>query len=170
VVEGLFVLESALVGLQLLVLLLVANGAPILAHDMLGQRGARPSDGGRRWTDGNRLLGSSKTWRGLIVGVGATALAGLVVGLGLIFSAGFGLLALIGDLVSSFIKRRLKLRDSARATGLDQVPEALLPVAVCAAWLDYGLLTVVITVALFVIINMAASPVLYRLGLRRHPH
>jgi CDP-2,3-bis-(O-geranylgeranyl)-sn-glycerol synthase len=32
-----------------------------------------------------------------------------------------------GDLVASFVKRRLGLPGSSRATGLDQIPESLLP-------------------------------------------
>ena len=35
--------------------------------------------------------------------------------------------AMSGDLLSSFLKRRLSLPPSSRATGIDQIPECLLP-------------------------------------------
>lgn len=155
---------------QLLILLLVANGAPAVAGSLMGHWGARPIDGGRRWLDHRRLLGVSKTWRGLIAGVVFAAFVGAVIGMGLLFSAGFGFLSLTGDLLSSFIKRRLGLVASARARGLDQIPEALLPMLVCAGWLDYGLLVILVTVGLFVLINITTSPLLYRIGLRKRPY
>jgi hypothetical protein len=42
--------------------------------------------------------------------------------------------AMIGDLFSSFLKRRLRMPPGSVAIGLDQIPEALLPalVAKCA--------------------------------------
>ena len=33
-------------------------------------------------------------------------------------------MAMVGDLLSSFVKRRLKFQPSSRATGLDQIPES----------------------------------------------
>lgn len=42
---------------QLLLLLLVANGAPILAHKLLGETGSCPLDGGVKAWDGRPLLG-----------------------------------------------------------------------------------------------------------------
>lgn len=89
-------------------------------------------DGGRSWR-GQPILGSSKTWRGLILG----SLVGGLVGLGqfwleptvawlpnissplgaFLFGLGCGLAALSGDLGKSFIKRRL-----GRARGQTWVP------------------------------------------------
>jgi hypothetical protein len=42
--------------------------------------------------------------------------------------------AMIGDLFSSFAKRRMKLAPGSTALGLDQIPESLLPVIACR-WL-----------------------------------
>ncbi|HKJ22762.1 MAG TPA: CDP-archaeol synthase, partial [Gammaproteobacteria bacterium] len=50
---------------QLIFLLLVANGAPVLARQVRGARPARPLDGGLRLADGRPLLGRSKTLRGV---------------------------------------------------------------------------------------------------------
>ncbi|GAA3571210.1 hypothetical protein GCM10022265_20690 [Marinobacter xestospongiae] len=156
--------------LHLFVLLVLANGLPVVAHWLLGRRWRWPVDGGRCWRDGRRVLGDSKTWRGLVAGCLGAGLYGAFWGLGLGFSLTFGALALVGDLISSFIKRRLGLASSARALGLDQVPEALLPLLLAMAWLGIAGLEVLVLVAAFVAANVLCSPWLYRLGIRRHPH
>ena len=101
--------------LWLFLLLALANGTPVIAHRLLRQRWNAPVDGGRLWRDGRPILGKSKTWRGLVVGITSCALLSLVTGFGALFGALFGTLALLGDLVSSFIKRRCGLAQSARA-------------------------------------------------------
>lgn len=91
--------------------------------------GGLPIDFGRKWKDGNRLLGDGKTWRGLLIGtfVGMTAgfgfsiiskfakninfpisindFTGFPLMIPILFSICFG--ALIGDIVESFFKRRI---------------------------------------------------------------
>lgn len=151
-------------------MLTAANGSPVLGQLLLGVHGDQPIDGGRLWRDGERLLGDSKTWRGLIIGVVATTIVSLLLDLGGKFGALFGFLALTGDMISSFIKRRRHLRSSAQAIGLDQLPEAILPVVFGAFWLDYGWEVTVVTVLLFMLADMVFSPLLYRLGIRRRPY
>jgi hypothetical protein len=58
---------------------------------------------------------------------------------------------MIGDLFSSFCKRRFGLPSSSRARGLDQIPEALLPLLACR---DLLILTggdIVLCVVVFVV-------------------
>ena len=55
--------------LTALVLLLVANGSPIVAAKLLGRRLSYPLDVNVRLRDGKRLLGASKTVRGVVVAV-----------------------------------------------------------------------------------------------------
>lgn len=156
--------------LKLLLLLVVANSAPVLARDLLGDSFARPLDGGRLWRDGRPLFGRSKTVRGLAAAAAASATAAALTGLGFWFGLWFGLLAMLGDLGSSFIKRRLGLAPGDRASVLDQLPEALLPVAVAVPLLDVGVAEAVLVVMLFALLVIGLSPLLYRLGLRRRPH
>ncbi|WP_328187990.1 CDP-archaeol synthase [Marinobacter sp. OP 3.4] len=154
----------------LLVLLILANGSPVVAARLASHRFSGAVDGGRRWRDGQPVLGASKTWRGLVAGfVTCTAFAP-VVGLDLAFGAIFAALALGGDLLSSFIKRRMGLEASARASGLDQLPESVLPVAYAWASLDLPAWQATGVVLLFVAGNMLSSPLLYRLGIRKRPH
>jgi len=156
--------------LKLLILLVVANGAPVIAQRILGHLWRSPVDGGRRWTDGRRIFGSSKSWRGLICAVTAAAIVAVLLGYVWWFGAVFGALAMTGDLLSSFCKRRLGLSASDRARGLDQVPESLLPGLF--AWQTAGLspFGVVLLVVLFTLICWWSSPILYRLRIRRRPY
>jgi len=154
----------------LLLLLIVANGAPLVASRLLGRRLASPVDGGCRWRDGRPLLGPSKTWRGLVVGALACAMLAVLLGYGFYFGLLYGVLALAGDLLSSFLKRRLGLAASARAIGLDQLPEAVLPMLMAWWVLGLGILQAALVVAVFALLNICLSPLLYRLGIRRQPH
>lgn len=100
-----------------------ANAAPVFVG------GGPPIDGGRVWRDGHRLFGDGKTWRGFIGGV----IVGTIIGIiqyfiegatydGVIvrgFLLGFG--ALSGDLIGSFIKRRLNIARGQPFIGMDQL-------------------------------------------------
>jgi CDP-2,3-bis-(O-geranylgeranyl)-sn-glycerol synthase len=159
-----------LLELELFFLLVFANGAPVLASKWLKHRFDQPIDGGGLWRDGRRVLGASKTWRGLVAGCLTTGLLSALAGSGWWFGILFGLMALLGDMLSSFIKRRRGLASSARATGLDQIPEAFLPMLLAVWWLPVQLLPALAVAALFVIANIALSPLLFRLGIRKKPH
>jgi CDP-2,3-bis-(O-geranylgeranyl)-sn-glycerol synthase len=77
---------------------------------------------------------------------------------------------MVGDLSSSFIKRRLGSRPSSQAIGLDQIPEALLPMLACRAALGLGLLDIVAVVAAFFVGELVASRLLFRLHIRDEPY
>jgi len=78
--------------------------------------------------------------------------------------------AMLGDLLASFIKRRAALPVSSRATGLDQIPESLLPALVVARPFELSLAEVAGIVAAFFVLDVVFSPVLHRLGLRHRPY
>ncbi len=151
-------------------MLVAANGAPVLASVLMGGRCACPIDRGGLWFDKRPIFGASKTWRGLVAGCAASALVSSLAGWGLWFGLVFGALALAGDLLSSFIKRRAGIHSSARATGLDQIPEAVLPGLFAAWWLPVGWWTVIAVTLLFMIADVILSPLLHELGIRREPH
>src|SRR5215831_1075483 len=67
---------------RLLFLLMLANGTPLLANKILGDRLSHPLDSGARGPDGQPLFGASKTIRGILISVLVTAIAGRLVGLG----------------------------------------------------------------------------------------
>ncbi|MCB1824204.1 MAG: CDP-archaeol synthase [Candidatus Competibacteraceae bacterium] len=158
--------------LHLLLLILVANGAPIIATAVCGAWGARPLDGGRVLADGHRLLGDAKTWRGVLLAPLATGLAAVLLGLPARVGAVIGLAAMLGDLVSSFVKRRLGMASSSMAFGLDQIPEALLPLLILAVsdQLDLTGSAMAWIVAGFILLELVLSRLLYWLGIRKRPY
>ncbi len=154
----------------LLLLLIAANGAPILLAWALGPRWDWPLDGGRRYPDGRPLLGGHITLRGLVGAVLATMLLAYLLGLGAGLGAWIGLLAMVGDALSSFVKRRLGLKPGDKASGLDQIPESLLPLLAVAGPYGLGWLDLALLVAAFTLFDMGVSGPLYRLHLRRRPY
>ncbi|MEX2476410.1 CDP-archaeol synthase [Marinobacter sp.] len=159
-----------ILALELFVMLVLANGAPVVARKVFGPVWSAPVDGGRLWRDGQPMLGKSKTWRGVVFGTLSCGLFAMAVGLGLVFGCLFGALGLTGDMISSFIKRRKGMPSSARALGLDQIPEAALPIILALFCLPLGWLLALAVVVLFTLSNILLSPLLFRLGIRRHPH
>ena len=151
---------------QALVLVLMANGAPVLAARLLGKRASAPVDRGCLLPDGRPLLGPSKTWRGLVLGVLVPALGAPVLGVERQVGALIGALAMAGDLNSSFLKRRLGVPPSGAAPGIDQVPESLLPLLGASGVLGLSLVEVIVGSALFWAGEAILSPLLFRLGLR----
>jgi len=81
-----------------------------------------------------------------------------------------GVLAMMGDLLSSFIKRRFAMASSSQATGLDQIPESLLPVLVCRGALTLTVLDILVIILLFFVGEVLLSRLLFRYGLRDRPY
>jgi CDP-diglyceride synthetase len=156
--------------LKILLLILVANGAPLLAYDLLRQRWGRPVDGGLVLADGRRLLGYSCTWRGLLAAMACTPLVALVLGLPPGTGLLIGLLSMAGDALSSFVKRRLGLAPGSRALGLDQIPESLLPALGIATHHGLSLPAIALVVTGFFLAELLLSQLLYRMHLRKHPY
>ncbi|MBL8527070.1 MAG: CDP-archaeol synthase [Burkholderiales bacterium] len=156
--------------LRVMVLLGIANGAPIIATRLLGARFAAPLDGGLRLGDGAPLFGDSKTIRGVVASLGCTALAAPLLGFDWVTGAGFAAASLAGDLLSSFLKRRWKLEPHAEAFGVDQIPEALLPLVVFKSQLGLTLLEIVVLLAAFVTLASLLSQLLFRLNIRDRPY
>jgi CDP-diglyceride synthetase len=155
---------------QLLVLLALANGAPLIAKRLFGSALAFPLDNGITLEDGQPLFGHSKTIRGIALSIAVTTLGApltvLPVTAGLLVSA----MAMIGDLLSSFVKRRMKLVPSSMALALDQIPESLLP-AIAARWvLPVSVLDIIFVTGLFFVGELVASRVLFALNIRDRPY
>ena len=156
--------------LQLLVLLALANGTPVIAKRLLGRRLSWPLDGGYRFFDGRPLFGPSKTARGIALSLVVTTALAPLVGLEVAIGATVAATAMLGDLFSSFIKRRFKMPASSKATGLDQIPESLFPMLACQQALDLSITEIVAVVVIFFLSGLVLSPLFYKLNVRKHPY
>jgi CDP-2,3-bis-(O-geranylgeranyl)-sn-glycerol synthase len=142
---------------QLLLLLVIANATPVIASLLAGRRWNWPLDGGCLFLDHKPLLGPSKTLRGIFAAVVATALVAPLFGFGFAEGALFALLAMAGDLCSSFLKRRLGITSSRSVPLLDQLPEALLPLWGLQTTLGATVNEMLAAVALFVAVDLLLS-------------
>jgi CDP-diglyceride synthetase len=155
---------------QLMVLLAVANGTPVIAAKILGNNSALPLDGNVILSDGKPLFGSSKTLRGVLLSILLTTACAPLIGLDWVVGSVVALAAMTGDLFSSFVKRRLGMSDSSQFTGLDQIPESLLPLLVCMFLLPLTLIDVAIVTTIFFVGALVLSRILFKLNIRDRPY
>jgi CDP-archaeol synthase len=156
--------------LQLLLLIIIANGAPILIRVLLNNNFNLAVDFGKKLPDNKPIFGSSKTWRGILASLVATSGAAWLLG----YPPETGLLvafyAVLGDLLSSFIKRRLAVAPSGMMPLLDQVPESFFPAFMMMQTFNLEISSVLLLVLIFIIIELASSQVLYHWGIRKKPY
>lgn len=156
---------------EALVLVLVANSAPILIRQIpLIDKLSYPLDCYVKFLDGQRVLGSSKTWRGVFAAMLATMLCSAGLNSGWVIGLVVGFLAMLGDSLSSFIKRRLGMPPSHMALGIDQIPESLLPFIYLNYIWHFGGLYIWVLVSLFMILELLLSRILFRLHIRKRPY
>ncbi len=156
--------------LKLLTMLLASNGAPILAARLLGSRASIPVDFNKRLGDGNAIFGESKTWRGICAALLTACILAELFDFGLTFGLLFGCNVMLGDLISSFIKRRRGLMPSDRSIGLDQLPESLLPALYSCFSMELVWWWAVILSLAFMLLQLLVSKPLFLLNIRKRPY
>lgn len=156
--------------LMLLLLIIIANGAPILIQVLLKDFFNTAVDFGVTLPDSQPIFGPSKTWRGVLAAIATTPVVAWLLG----YSPETGLLvalyAILGDLSSSFIKRRLGMAPSSMALLLDQIPECLFPALMVMETFHLDIPSVMLLTLIFVITELALSHVLFNWGLRKRPY
>ncbi len=155
---------------KILLLLLIANGAPILAKKILKDKFSQPIDFGLEFIDHRPLLGPTKTYRGLLASILTTSAAALVLDLPMYTGGLIALFAMIGDSISSFTKRRMGIESSDMALGIDQIPESLLPLIVVQSQYQLNGMDIILAVVAFFAIELFLSRVLYTLKIRDRPY
>lgn len=154
-----------------LFLVVAANAGPILIRRLpVLAKYTYPVDFGVMFSDGRRLLGPTKTWRGISAAILLTTLCS-----GLLLNAWLtglivGSLAMLGDSLSSFLKRRLAIPPSHMALGIDQIPESLLPLMYLQSCWHFDVSSVWLLVLIFFILELLISRILYRLHIRKQPY
>ena len=142
-------------GLDALLLVIVANVMPWAAAQYFSDYWRAPLDGGATFADGSRILGDHKTWRGLMVGTLACGGVAWILRYPLFLGIAFGILSLAADTASSFAKRRFRLPPGAEIPGMDQLPEALVPLVVLSRPLGLGLTESVAIALIFLLLDLA---------------
>ncbi len=156
--------------LRLLALLTAANAAPVLVARVLNDRFAMPVDGRYRFVDGHPIFGRTKTIRGVVASIVLTIAMAPVVGMTPTTGLIIALAAMTGDLISSFLKRRLGMDSSSQAFGLDQIPESLLPLLAVRHFCSLSAGEIAAGVGLFLIGELVLSRLLYAIHLRDRPY
>ena len=150
-----------------------ANGAPVIFG------GGKPLDFGKKFLDGKPIFGSHKTIRGFISGLTIGTFVGLiqwifganVVHLRVDAPLGFALSlgAMIGDLLGSFIKRRLNLKPGASLPIIHQMSFVVVALA-------FGYLIepptpseVIIILLLTGLLHLLTNRIAYHLRIKRTP-
>lgn len=179
-----------LVGIWVFVPALLPNSAAVVFG------GGTPVDFGKSWK-GKRILGDGKTWRGFFGG----ALSGIVPGLIMMgaaqlagspdlwgfgsFGQGVGIViclavgSLVGDMLGSFIKRRLGIERGMKAPILDQydfvigaflIVTIFYPNWVFSTYIEgYHWASLIVLLALIWFLHRGVNIIGYRLGLKKEP-
>jgi CDP-2,3-bis-(O-geranylgeranyl)-sn-glycerol synthase len=166
----------------------IANATPVVGG------GGKPIDGGRVFRDGYRILGDGKTIRGFIVGV----LFGTLTGVGQFFVAPYlrpilaqyvtitpemdyvlsinipvafllSLGALTGDVVGSFIKRRVNVKSGNPSPFLDQVGFIIMALIFASPLFVPEPVFVMVLILTTLGIHWLSNAFSYLVGLKKHP-
>jgi len=143
--------------IKILFFLFWGNLLPPLASLALGDRLAQPVDHGLAWFDGRPLFGPHKTIRGILASLMGGTLAFPLLGVSWQTAACAAALLMAGDLLSSFIKRRLSLASGESVFGLDQIFEALLPAFYLANRMQTPLWSAALALIIFVPVAHAGA-------------
>jgi len=157
----------------------VANAVPVIVG------GGRALDGGRKMPDGKPIFGSHKTVRGFVAGVVAGTLTGMAqyaalqfvvlsdfvlpfqfsVWLGFLISFG----ALVGDLVHSFVKRRIGIAEGSPLPVADQLDFVAGAVLFSFLVSPPPLLTIFIIFVITLPIHLLTNLLAYVVGVKKTP-
>jgi CDP-2,3-bis-(O-geranylgeranyl)-sn-glycerol synthase len=108
--------------------------------------------------------------RGIVLSLIMTLLCAPALGLDWNVGALVGAMAMVGDLFSSFLKRRMNLPASSQALGLDQIPESLFPLLAASPSFALSVSDVALGVLIFFVGELLVSRVLYFLNIRKRPY
>jgi CDP-2,3-bis-(O-geranylgeranyl)-sn-glycerol synthase len=146
-----------------------ANAIPVIAG------GGFPIDFGRDFSDGRRIFGKNKTFRGFFAGLTIGTAVGLAESIVFNYPVMFGLFlslgALFGDLTGAFLKRRLGIPPGGLLPVVDQVDFIVgavvfsLPVTLHTLSWELTVTVLIISPPIHLLTNFAA----YKLGLKDNP-
>jgi len=140
----------------------IANSTPVV----LG--GGPPVDGGASWNDGKPILGANKTIRGSITGVLAGTLIGLLQG-NLVGGFAQAVGAILGDLISSFYKRRRDYAPGSSMPIIDQLDFIIMAVILSYPFQSTDLTSAVTIMVITVPIHYGTNYLAWLLKMKKNP-
>ncbi len=162
-----------IVAATIVLYLLWINALPPLVSMFCGDRWNMPLDGGRVWRDQQPLFGPHKTIRGILSSLLGGSIVAPLIGVVWWVGALASLLAMSGDLLSSFIKRRRTLKSGTEIVVLDQFFESLFPTLFLGQVLNLSWEQIASIQILFITIAYWSSRfwhfIIYRPPLKNYP-
>ena len=166
----------------------IANATPVLGG------GGKTIDGGHFYRDGHRILGDGKTIRGFIVGIIFGSLTGLgqmllapvllpileqyvavtpemrsilfmQIPVAVLMSIG----ALTGDIVGSFIKRRIDVKSGDPSPMMDQLGFIIMALIFVSPLIQPSSIFVIVLILITLGIHWFSNALGYLLGIKKHP-
>ncbi len=156
--------------IKVLLLIIIANGAPIIARAIFRSHFDDPLDFGLKFFDGRPIFGPTKTMRGIFFAVMVTPVAAHFMDINWFTGFLIGLYAMFGDLFSSFIKRRKRYEPSEMALGMDQIPESLFPLIAVHAQFEFLAVEILAIVGIFTVVELIMSRLLFYMHIRLRPY
>jgi CDP-2,3-bis-(O-geranylgeranyl)-sn-glycerol synthase len=155
-------LETVIQAVYLFLPAYFANASPVIFG------GGAPLDGGVNWLDGKPFLGGHKTTKGTIFGIAIGTMVGVAQGNligGVLQSVG----AMLGDIFTSFLKRRINIEPGESFPVADQLDFILFAVILSypiqlPSW-EITIVIIIVTLPLHYLTNVVA----YLLGLKKQP-
>jgi len=132
---------------------------------LAGRLRTHPLDFGLR-LGGKRLFGGGKTFEGLLIGFNAGLLLSLLLPVNLIIAIWVVIGSLAGDLLGSFIKRRLNLARGSSFAPMDQLGFLVVAYFALSFFEPVDYLLAVLLLAATYFIHRLTNLLAYRLGLK----
>jgi len=143
--------------MEILLIIIAANSAPPLLAAFCPRTCRNRIDCGMHWRDGRDLLGSHKSRDGVMAGFLAGSACGLLLGVPLLMATAAAASSMLGDLFTSFLKRRIGLADGGDVHLIDQVFEGAFPLLLARWFYDLSWQSFMAQLLLFCAAGLAGS-------------
>ncbi|MDO8538661.1 MAG: CDP-2,3-bis-(O-geranylgeranyl)-sn-glycerol synthase [archaeon] len=144
--------------------------------------GKTPIDFGKRFFDGRPWLGAGKTFKGAVFGIAAgilvaAAINGLLAKQTMLYfsnhyvliSSILVVLAILGDMIGSFIKRRLNIERGKPVFLLDQLDFVIVPMLFLWSQNFISLTEIIMVLLITLIVHRAANFIAFKFKLKKVP-
>ncbi len=142
---------------KVIILLWSVNVTPVLLAVIFEEKWNTPLDRDALFIDGKPFFGNHKTIRGFLGGILAGSFIGLILGIPFWAALSASTLSMVGDLLSSFIKRRLKSSEGTDYPIMDQVFEGGFPLFVLVPTLSLSFAQSFSVILLFILTAWPAA-------------